>query len=67
MRGVNERRMEIMETLCFRRQETMKNLAFEFGVCQRTIRNDIDILAKKFFLIGKEPTYLTFILRTESK
>jgi len=45
MRGVNERRMEIMETLCFRRQETMKNLAFEFGVSQRTIRNDIDILS----------------------
>ena len=43
--GVNERRQEIMEILCHRRQDTMANLAFEFGVSIRTIRNDIDCLS----------------------
>ena len=46
--GPNERRQEIMETLCHRRQETMANLAFEFGVSVRTIRNDIDILSLSY-------------------
>ena len=46
--GPNERRQEIMETLCHRRQETMTNLAFEFGVSIRTIRNDIDILSLSY-------------------
>jgi hypothetical protein len=43
--GPNERRMEIIETLCHRRQDTMANLATEFGVSVRTIKNDIDILS----------------------
>lgn len=46
--GPNERRMEILETLCHRRQETMANLAFEFGVSVRTIRNDIDTLSLSY-------------------
>ena len=46
--GPNERRQEIIETLCHRRQETMANLAFEFGVSIRTIRNDIDILSLSY-------------------
>lgn len=46
--GPNERRMEIIETLCHRRHETMSNLAFEFGVSIRTIRNDIDILSLSY-------------------
>jgi predicted DNA-binding transcriptional regulator YafY len=46
--GPNERRMEIMETLCHRRQETMGNLAFEFGVSVRTIKNDIDNLSLSY-------------------
>ncbi len=46
--GANERRQEIMETLCHRRQETMANLAFEFGVSIRTIRNDIDYLSLSY-------------------
>lgn len=46
--GPNERRQQIMETLCHRRQETMNNLAFEFGVSIRTIRNDIDILSLSY-------------------
>ena len=46
--GPNERRMEIMEVLCHRRQDTMKNLANEFGVSTRTIRNDIDYLSLSY-------------------
>lgn len=46
--GPNERRMEIMETLCHRRHETMGNLAFEFGVSVRTIKNDIDHLSLSY-------------------
>lgn len=46
--GPNERRMEIMEVLCQRRHDTMKNLAFEFGVTERTIRNDISILSLSY-------------------
>ena len=46
--GPNERRQEIMETLCHRRQETMANLAFEFGVSLCTIRNDIDRLSLSY-------------------
>jgi len=43
--GANERRQEIMENLCFRRQDTMANLATEFKVSIRTIRNDINFLS----------------------
>ncbi|MFU0824093.1 HTH domain-containing protein [Clostridium sp.] len=46
--GPNERRMEIIEVLCKRRQDTMSNLAFEFGVSIRTIKNDIDILSLSY-------------------
>lgn len=46
--GPNERRIEIMEVLCHRRQETMENLANEFGVSIRTIRNDIDYLSLSY-------------------
>lgn len=44
----NERRTEIMETLCHRRQDTMENLASEFGVSIRTIRNDIYVLSLSY-------------------
>ena len=37
----SERRNAILEVLCFRRFDTVANLAFEFGVTDRTIRNDI--------------------------
>ncbi|MBV1817137.1 HTH domain-containing protein [Clostridium cochlearium] len=46
--GPNERRNEIMEVLCRRRQDTMQNLATEFGVSIRTIRNDIDYLSLSY-------------------
>ncbi|MGF7185301.1 putative DNA-binding transcriptional regulator YafY [Desulfitispora alkaliphila] len=46
--GPNERRMKIIEALCRRRQDTMSNLATEFGVSTRTIKNDIDTLSLSY-------------------
>lgn len=43
-----ERREEIMRILIVRRLETMQVLAAEFGVTDRTIRNDITILTAKY-------------------
>ena len=41
----NERRQELLETLCRRRKDTYDNLAHEFGVSKRTIRYDIETLS----------------------
>lgn len=43
--GTAERRAEIMRILCRRRHETIENLAEEFGVSQRTILRDIEVLS----------------------
>lgn len=43
--GTSERRNSIMKTLCRRRHETIRNLAFEFGVSERTIKRDIEVLS----------------------
>ena len=40
-----------MKILCRRRHETMKNLALEFGVSERTIQRDIEVLS------ASEPIY----------
>ena len=48
-----ERRCEIWEKLCIRRYDTIKNLASEFGVSERTIQRDIDIISTK------KPIYTT--------
>ena len=37
----SERRMAILDALCRRRHDTTENLAAEFGVSERTIRNDL--------------------------
>ena len=44
----NERRNAILEVLCQRRFDTVENLAFEFDVSGRTIRNDILILSCEY-------------------
>lgn len=44
----NERRSAIIKALCVRRFETVSNLAFEFNVSGRTIRNDIVILSLEY-------------------
>lgn len=49
--GTAERRKEIMRLLCVRRHDTISNLAYEFGVSERTIARDIDILS------STEPIY----------
>lgn len=43
--GTAERRRMIMRALCRRGHETITNLAAEFGVSERTIRRDIEILS----------------------
>ena len=44
MQRALDRRQMILEALSDRRQETVENLAAEFGVSKRTIRYDIEIL-----------------------
>lgn len=41
----NERRMKVIEVLCHRRKDTVPNLAIEFGVSERTMHSDIEILS----------------------
>ena len=41
----SERRAAMLKLLCRRRHETIKNLAYEFGVSERTIRRDIEVLS----------------------
>ena len=43
-----DRRMEIINILIVRRQTTARELAEEFGVTTRTIRNDIQALSPGF-------------------
>lgn len=43
--GPAERRSAIMKFLCRRKFDTIKNIAFEFGVSERTIRRDIETLS----------------------
>ena len=45
MKNTSERRLEILEYLCERRRDTVAHLAVEFGVCERTMRNDILLLS----------------------
>ena len=44
----SERRNAILEDLCMRRFERINNLAFQYGVTERTIRNDIMILSLEY-------------------
>lgn len=55
--GPNERRMAIIKALCIRRKDTIKNLAAEFGVSERTIRYDIERLSLTFPLITTQGKY----------
>lgn len=43
--GASERRQAIWEYLCSVRFDTTKHLADRFGVCERTIRNDLVVLS----------------------
>lgn len=41
---INDRQQRLISLLCQRRSDTIQNLAAEFGVCERTIRRDIEEL-----------------------
>ena len=43
-----ERRIEIIKILCRRRHEKIENLSSELGVCERTIRRDIESLSIQY-------------------
>ena len=49
--GANERRRAILELLCQRKQDTMRNLANEFHVSLRTICYDIDELTRNYPIV----------------
>lgn len=65
MLKANERRQKILEILCVRRQETMENLAQEFNVTIRTIRNDIEELTLAGMVIGGNSGDWMYLLHTE--
>lgn len=46
--NANDRRQQLLETLCQRRHDTYDNLAHEFGVSKRTIRYDIETLSLSY-------------------
>ena len=46
--GPNERREMLLEALLQRREDTITNLASEFGVNERTIRRDIEQLTSSY-------------------
>lgn len=52
-----ERRMAILEKLCERRFEKINNLAFEFGVSEWTIRQDILELSLSYPIYTKQGKY----------
>ena len=43
-----ERKIEILKILHYRKKETIRNLANEFGVSMRTIRRDIEEISLRF-------------------
>ena len=49
----NERRMDILHTLIKRKEATLGNLAFEFGVSKRTIQYDMEILSLSYPIYSK--------------
>ena len=52
--NVADRRMEIISFLMHRHHSTMEELAWEFGVCRRTIMRDISILSYGYPVYTKQ-------------
>lgn len=63
--GTAERRTEIMRVLCRRRYETIKNLAEEFSVSERTILRDIEVLSLTEPIYTKQGKYCGGVYVTE--
>jgi predicted DNA-binding transcriptional regulator YafY len=55
--NATERRKQIIEALCSRRYEKIENLAFEFSVTKRTIKNDIAELSLSYPIYTKPGKY----------
>lgn len=55
--NATERRQAILEELCVRRFEKVENLAFEFSVTERTIRNDILELSLSYPIYTQQGRY----------
>jgi len=53
----SDRRNAILNTLMLRRKDTASNLAVEFGVSERTIRNDITVLMCSYPIEMKQGRY----------
>ena len=53
----SDRREAILNTLLLRRKDTASNLAREFGVSERTIRNDIVVLMCSYPIEMKQGRY----------
>ena len=51
------RRYNILIVLCRRRYEKTKNLAYEFGVSERTVRRDIDVISLSAPIYTKSGRY----------
>jgi len=47
LRSAPDRRNEILNVINIRRSDSVPNLAFEFGVSERTIRRDVALLSEK--------------------
>ena len=54
MRSTSERRQTLLECLCERRHDKVERLAAEFGVSERTMRNDILILSCSYPVYTKQ-------------
>lgn len=55
--GTYERRVDIWEKLRRRKQDTVSNLASEFGVSERTIRRDLECLVIEHPIITRSGRY----------
>ena len=57
--NTTDRRMEIINILVVRRHTTARELAEEFGVTTRTIRNDIQALSPEFPIVKDTTSDMT--------
>ena len=51
MRSTAERRQQILEYISDKRRVTMKSICLKFKICDRTARNDVQILACSYPII----------------
>ncbi len=54
MQSALERRRELLGILIDRREEMVENLAFEYGVTERTIRRDLEELGRYYPVFTKQ-------------